>query len=245
MNHEIDENICEPFNAGRNSARLLFDFSVMMTAVNEKLLNEKFLDFACGSGWITEFLAKMNYNVISLDISNEVRLPLYKRIEIDKRINPNLINFICTDANEMDIAENSIGHIFCFDSLHHMRDYSNIINKFFNMLVKGGRVIFAEPGLNHSKSENTIAFLKEMKLNDENWIERDVNIDEIDMIAKIIGFDKGIKIIPILHPLQLISYNLIEWNNFRKNKFDINREKYCNELSNINYYERVIFYLEK
>ena len=234
----------EPFSSGRAAPRLLFDFAVMASLLKPSVLEEPVIDFGAGTGWISEFCCRMGLQVVSFDIHENLQACLENRVLVDRRIDGRLLSFAHGDGHCMPFESGVFGHLLCFDTLHHMRDYSRVFLEFFRILRKGGRGIFVEPGARHSSSPETIAFLKAQKNRDPNLIERDVVLEEIDKIARDAGFKKGLSIIPMPLPANFLEYSMDDWKQFRAGA-TLQRLKFTNQLSSINYYERVIFYVDK
>lgn len=239
-----EPSVTEPFNVGRNTPRLLFDFSVMTALLKTGELCEPILDFGSGTGWITEFCARMGYKTVAFDIHNNLQACLENRVDADNRINGNLINFSQGDGHNMPFEDNLFGSLLCYDTLHHMRDYQEVFCEFFRVLKNGGRAIFVEPGARHSSSPETINFLKNRKPNDIDWLERDVVLEEIDKIAREAGFNHGVKIVPMPSTLAMQEFSLQTWQDFIKGDV-YQRQKFSDQLAQINYWDRVIFYVDK
>ena len=55
----LTPTVTEPFTAGRAASRLLFDFSVMSSLLKPSVLEVPILDFGAGTGWVSEFCARM------------------------------------------------------------------------------------------------------------------------------------------------------------------------------------------
>src|ERR1700674_908899 len=109
-----------------------------------------------------------------------------------------LINYVSGDGHDMPFDDATFGHLLCYDTLHHMRDYDQVFREFHRVLKTGGRAIFVEPGAGHSTSPGTQAFLKTMA-HDPTWIERDVVLEEINVCATAAGF-APLGILPCQHP---------------------------------------------
>lgn len=233
----------DPFNQTRSCGRIFHDFSYLVTLINPKKIYDPILDFAAGNGWITELLSLMGFYSVAFDIHFDCDDIKEKRLKSNLRIDEKKFNFVRGDGHNMPFRNKTFGTIVTFDSLHHMHTYEIVFYEFYRILQNKGRAIFVEPGARHSKSPETIKFLETMK-HDPTWLEKDVILDEIDNIAKKVGFKNGISIIPAQHPLSLSIYNMKDWNNFRDNKSNL-RDIFCNKLYNDNYNERVIFYVEK
>ncbi len=236
--------ITEPFSSGRTAPRLLFDFAVMASLLKQSILKEPVLDFGAGTGWISEFCCRMGLQTVSFDIDRDLQGYLEKRVLMDHRIDSRLLSFAHGDGHCMPFESGVFGHFLCYDTLHHMRDYAQVFLEFFRILRIGGRGIFVEPGARHSSSPETIAFVEAQKKHDPNWIERDVVLEEIDKIARDVGFKKGLSIVPMPHPASLIEYSVDDWRKFRA-RAPLKRLKFTDHLSTINYWDRVIFYVDK
>jgi len=239
----ITPNLAEPFASGRAAPRLLFDFAVMASLFKLSVTNLPFLDFGAGTAWVSEFCCRMGYQVVSFDISGDLQVCLEERVQADYRINESLLSFAHGDGHAMPFDPSVFGHLLCYDTLHHMHDYPTVFSEFFRVLVPSGRGIFVEPGAAHSSSAETIAFL-EIKKDDPTWIERDVILDEIDQVARDAGFNAGLQIVPMPHPLALQTYSNCDWKQFRDGDV-LQRLRLTDQLSHLNYYDRVIFYVEK
>jgi SAM-dependent methyltransferase len=243
-----EKAIIEPFGTGRSAARLLYDFAVMASLMNPAMADRPVLDFGAGSGWISEFCARMGLQVVAFDIHGDLQACLEGRVGADRRIDPGKLSYTHGDGHSMVFDAATFGHLLCYDTLHHMHDYPGVFTEFFRVLCPGGRAIFVEPGAHHSSSPETIAFLTEQKQHDPDWIERDVVLEEINSIALAAGFVRGIQVVPTPHPEDLQSFSLTEWTEFRSGSWlrrSSVRERFDDHLARINYFDRVIFYVDK
>ena len=244
LNFLVSPAITEPFTAGRAASRLLFDFGVMSSLLIPENLENSILDFGAGTCWVSEFCARMGFQVTSFDIHNDLQGCIENRIKADSRINPDLMSSSQGDGHAMPFDDETFGHILCYDTFHHMHTYPSVFSEFFRVLKKGGRVIFVEPGAGHSSSPETIEFVNSQKLHDPTWIERDVVLQEMDQISRVSGFQEGIHIVPMPHPLTLKTYSLASWEKFMTGDANL-RQDFNEHLSKINYWDRVIFYVDK
>lgn len=240
----ISPTITEPFTAGRSASRLLFDFSVMVSLLNPANFDYPILDFGAGTGWISEFCARMGLQTLAFDIHGDLQACLEYRVRADCRIDQSLLSFEHGDGHAMPFENNVFGHLLCYDTLHHMYDYPKVFSEFYRVLHRGGRAIFVEPGARHSTSADTIAFVEAQKKHDPTWIERDIVLEEIDQISRNAGFKLGLSIVPMPHPLALQTYSVDEWTQFRDGDF-LQRQRFTDNLAQINYWDRVIFTVDK
>lgn len=239
-----EPTVTEPFTAGRAAPRLLFDFSVMVSLLKQSALPSPVLDFGAGTGWISEFCVRLGLATVAFDIHGDLKACLENRARADARIDEQLLSFCHGDGHAMPFGEKFFGHLLCYDTLHHMHDYPKVFSEFFRVLKPGGRGIFVEPGARHSTSPETIAFVETQKKHDPSWIERDVVLEEIDEIARGVGFSAGISIIPMPHPVVLPTYSMRDWSQFR-NGDTRQRLLLTDQLAALNYWDRVIFVVDK
>jgi ubiquinone/menaquinone biosynthesis C-methylase UbiE len=244
MDETLDPVLNEPFGVGRNAARLLFDFAVMLGAFDDHD-NKQVLDFGCGTGWISEFLSRAGFDVTGVDIDANAEEVFGKRLRADKRITASRFRFRHADGHRLPFNDGTFGHLVCFDSLHHMADYRKVFAEMFRVLDEHGRAIFVEPGAKHSSSKETREFVAKYKKDDPTWLEKDVILEEIFVLAKEVGFQHS-KILPHLLP-NMKTYDMKEWIPFaRGQKIGAGLgSDYLRHLADLNYNGRIIFYLQK
>lgn len=223
---------------------MLFDFGVMASLMVPTLLDLPVLDFGSGIGWVSEFCVRMGMQTVAFDIHGDLKACLDNRVSVDRRVDGRKMSFAHGDGHAMPFEANVFGHLLCYDTLHHMVDYPKVFSEFHRVLRPGGRAVFVEPGARHSSSPETVAFVKAQKLHDPTWIERDIVLDEIDQISRIAGFKSGVQVVPMPHPMALTTYTNEMWSKFRSGDAH-QRLILTNQLAQINYWERVVFYVDK
>ena len=239
---DIPISAMEPFNVGRSTFRLLFDFGVMLSCFSASS-NKRVLDFGAGTGWISEFLARLGYEVYAIDIDDDVMpASIRSRVLADRRLDLTSITAVIGSGMDLPFPDELFSHVCCFDTLHHMNDYPRTFREISRVLAPDGRAIFIEPGARHSRSQETIAFIETYKKDDPTWIERDVVLDEIVKISKESGFSNVI-VLPTLLP-GLKSYTASQWTKFRLGNSSLETD-FINLLKDFNYNEHLSFYCEK
>jgi SAM-dependent methyltransferase len=232
----------EPFNADRDPARMLSDFGALLSCFAPQPPNRRALDFCSGSGWIAEWLNRMGHAVWAVDVNADAGNVLTLRGEMDQRVDPSNLSFKLADAHSLPFEDRFFGHVCSFDSLHHMHDYRTALSEMARVLAPGGRAVFVEPGSKHSTSPETVQFIREFKADDPTWIERDVVLEEIDALARSVGFAE--LVISTGLPVRLREYPVSAWLRFRKGDVQMEQE-YLNLLKSMNYEARLVFYLQK
>jgi len=243
LKYQNNPALTEPFKVGRDESRLLFDVGIAFSCIKKNPCNNKILDFAAGTCWISEWLNRMGFDVVACDIFRDFSSVGKQRFSLDQRLNLELMSFVLCDGGAISFKNHSFANIICFDSLHHMTDYRKILQEMYRILIPGGRTIFIEPGAKHSQSKETIEFIAANKKRlGPDWIERDVILEEIFQISQQCGFREMV-IKPFLFP-GMMNYFFDEWQQFRNGNLDL-ANCYLTQLKDFNYNNRVCFYLDK
>jgi SAM-dependent methyltransferase len=107
----------------------------------------KLLDVGVGSGWTSELFAKAGYQVVGLDISDDM-------IELAKQRNCDA-EFVVSDYEVGPIAGKFDAAVI-YDALHHADNERLVIKNVFDALSDDGVFITVEPGAGHSKTADSI-----------------------------------------------------------------------------------------
>ncbi|MFQ5442498.1 MAG: methyltransferase domain-containing protein [Thermodesulfobacteriota bacterium] len=221
-----------------DSLPYIFTFSVAVTALDCKV-GDLVLDFASGSGWSSEWLNRLGYRVVSVDISTVLLNFSRKRLAMDTRIVEDGIPayFVAGDSERLPFRDGTFDGVLCLNSLHHMPDYRIIFDEIFRVLKKDGRASFAEPGREHSKAAGS---QKEME--ESGVLERDVVLSDIHELAQEAGFEE-LTLKPYFHPV-VEDYTYSRWQKLlKKEPGAVNGyvERLCNYVEKAN----LIFTLHK
>lgn len=114
--------------------------------INEWLLqrcpNKKVLDYCCGDGGVSLFLAKNGAEVTGIDIS-KVSIEAAKKGAIGEGVEKNT-SFWVMDAENLDFEDNYFDIIFCGGVLHHL-DIQRAYPELARVLKPSGEIICGEP----------------------------------------------------------------------------------------------------
>lgn len=191
-----------------DSLPYMFSFSVAVTSLDCKI-GDLILDFASGSGWVSEWLNRLGYKTVSMDISTILLGFGKKRLSCDSRIDLDEIPayFVAGDGEMIPFKDEVFDGIICMNSLHHMPDYQVILNEMFRVLKKHGRAAFAEPGSEHSKSKRSV-----MEMEESGVLEREVILSDIYDKALKSDF-KELYLKPYFYPAA-INFPYFKWQRF-------------------------------
>lgn len=129
-----------------DTRRHFYDFANLLTVLALPA-GAKVLDVGCGSGWLSEFLARFGYNVTGLDISPALISMAWERVarlpyQVDSATRTRC-RFIVQDIESAPLKE-KFDAIICYDSLHHFDDENAVLRHLAAMLDIGGRLFVME-----------------------------------------------------------------------------------------------------
>ena len=143
------------------------------------------LDFGAGTCWLSRLIAQLNCAVICCDPS-AFALDLGRRFfEEHPPMGIEILpaRFLLFDGHRIDLPDQSVDRIICFDAFHHVPNQAEVIREFGRVLRMGGMAGFSEPGRYHSHSPDAQTDMREFGV-----LENDINLNEIFALAEASGF---------------------------------------------------------
>ena len=98
-------------------------------------------DFATGTGRMTALLTRLNFNVITGDLSFE------QKPEAERRITPQYLNqvkFLSLNLESIPIQNGEIKNIVCVNTLHHLDNPVKCIEELIRVNSPGGKFLLAD-----------------------------------------------------------------------------------------------------
>lgn len=175
--------LAKPVSTLREASEILACFGMLLGGL-APLPEMTVLDFGAGSCWTTHFLAQLGCHVIAMDISTAMLDLGRKRFDdhplFGHRPAP---TFSVFDGQRMELADESVDRILCFDALHHVADPASVVTEMGRVLRPGGVAGFSEPGPRHSVHPKS-----QHEMRRYGVPECDVVLDEIWRTASGAGF---------------------------------------------------------
>jgi ubiquinone/menaquinone biosynthesis C-methylase UbiE len=178
-----EPHLSKPFASVQEAPALLLNVAILLQGLR---LNPGLtvLELGAGTGWLSRFLTQLGCRSILLDVSPtalEIAAELFQRMPvIGSRPAP---QFLLFDGRRIDLPEESVDRIVCFDAFHHVPNPGEVLRELARILKPGGIAAFAEPGPDHSKSLHS-----QFEMQTFGVVENDVDIAAIWAEAQQAGF---------------------------------------------------------
>jgi ubiquinone/menaquinone biosynthesis C-methylase UbiE len=106
----------------------------------------KVLDVGCGNGGNSIRLAKLNYDIVGVDISTKAISAARKKAAGSVL---NKVDFYVCDIERMCFDDNTFDICFCGAVLHHFPDLDKVAQELHRVTKKNGKVITYDPNALH------------------------------------------------------------------------------------------------
>jgi SAM-dependent methyltransferase/glycosyltransferase involved in cell wall biosynthesis len=107
----------------------------------------RILDVGCGSGWLSEYFARLGYPTLGIDISPDlIEMARERAARVPYGVDhetPLGCEFRVHDVESAPLAER-FDAVVCYDSLHHFEDEQAVVRHLAAMLEVGGQLFILE-----------------------------------------------------------------------------------------------------
>ena len=139
----------------------------------------RIVEFGCGVGWLSLFLARRGYTIVGVDISPDAIATALAQREAQQ---VGTAEFVVADYEDFAAAEKFDCALF-YDSLHHAEDERAAVRCAHRSLRAGGLMIAFEPGRGHSAKADSLRAVREFGVH-----EKDMPADYIVQLGRESGF---------------------------------------------------------
>jgi SAM-dependent methyltransferase len=164
------------------------------------------LDFGAGTCWLSRIFAQFSCRTISCDVSHAA-LRIGQRLFEEHPIigaTPFAPAFLPFDGERIDLPDESVDRIVCFDTFHHVPNPETVIREFGRVLKSGGIAGFSEPGPHHSRSAQS-----QYEMRHHRVLENDIDPTAIAAWAHAAGFTDVTARVVVEQELPLERYAIV------------------------------------
>lgn len=111
---------------------------ILSKIIKEYKLKPPFLDIACGTGYLSQYLGSLGWSGKAVDLSKQT----LKKTLFNLEKYPNII----VERKNFIKLKGIFNTIFMFDILEHIKDDTSALKKACSLLVPGGYLVIAVPG---------------------------------------------------------------------------------------------------
>ena len=182
--HFFGPGYIAPFNPSdpEHTIYLLRLFSFCLPLLQRNWPNKVVLDAGCGYSWTTEWLLKIGFEPIGVDITRT-----YLDIAVT-RLGGWLPHLVLADTENLPIRSSVADAILCYEAFHHIPDRKKAMQQFFRVLKPGKSVILAEPGSNHEHAQGSIDVMQKFGI-----LEKGMNWEDVRDYVNGSGFLKPVQ----------------------------------------------------
>jgi SAM-dependent methyltransferase/uncharacterized protein YbaR (Trm112 family) len=168
-----------PFNPASmdHTTYLIRLFSFCLRLLSQNGPNRVVLDMGCGYAWTTEWLLRIGWEPIGVDITRA-----YLDIAAE-RLGSWMPHLIQADVENLPIRSAVLDAILGYEAFHHIPDRARAMRGFFRALRPGKQVVLAEPGAAHENAPGSVEVMEKYGI-----LERGMDLADVASYAAGTGF---------------------------------------------------------
>jgi ubiquinone/menaquinone biosynthesis C-methylase UbiE len=158
------------------SLRLMHDFAVAADALG-LAPGHRVLDLGAGACWTTEWLARLNVDVVAMDIAHDM-------LRVGRtRCAGTSAGLAAGDFEALPFADGAFDRALCLNALHHVPDPAAALREIRRVLNAHGRLVLIEPGRGHAERETSQVATREFGV-----LEQELEATQLMRLCHEAGF---------------------------------------------------------
>jgi SAM-dependent methyltransferase len=186
------------------SARLIHDFALVLQTFRPTP-DDRILDLGAGACWASDWLERLNLDVVSLDLSLDMLRVGQQRLRRGRGA-----PLVAGDMERLPFAAGSFTKAICLNAFHHLPNRAAALAEIRRVLTPDGRLLLCEPGAAHSATAESIAAMRDFGV-----LERDVVISDVMQECLDAGF-ADVRLNPISYVIPEFNLTADEWRRWER-----------------------------
>lgn len=145
--------------------RSLFDLATLLLLLDCRP-GDRVLDLGAGSGFSSEMLARLGYDVVAVDPDRAALAHNRARPALDSTRIDGVVRVLQGVAEGLPLADRSVDGVLAMNVVHHVPDVPAGVAELARVLKPGCRAVCSEPGLDHLDVGQTQRAVREHGEND-------------------------------------------------------------------------------
>lgn len=187
-----------------DSAQLIQDFAVAIAHLPPEPA-DLILDLGAGACWNSDWLQRLNFTTVAVDISHDMLALGRERLP-----HPDRARLVTGDLENLPFASASFDKAYCLSAIHHVPDIPAALREISRVLKDHGAVFFSEPGLGHADKPASVAAMQDFGV-----LEQDIVAAEFLGWCKAAGFE-DVQLKPISYVIPRIGLSADEWVEWQR-----------------------------
>ncbi len=118
-------------------------------------INGMVLDLGVGFAWTTEWLVRLGYQAIGIDICRDYLLAGLSRM------GSNLPHLLVCDIENLPLCDECVEAVLSFDAFHHVPDRHGAMMELERVMRPGTKMAMVEPGTEHEDASFSVAVMQQ------------------------------------------------------------------------------------
>ena len=125
-------------------------------------------DLGVGYGWTTEWLVRLGYQGIGVDIARDYILAGLPRM------GSNLPHLIVADVENIPLRKDCVDAVLSFDAFHHVPNRQRAMKELARIMQAGAKMVLVEPGKDHECHPQSVAVMQQHGILERGFDEKDL-----------------------------------------------------------------------
>jgi uncharacterized protein YbaR (Trm112 family)/SAM-dependent methyltransferase len=131
-------------------------------------INGVVCDLGVGYAWTSEWLVRLGYQVIGVDITRDYLLAGLPRMD------RNIPHLIVADVENLPLHDQSIDAVLSFDAFHHFPNRKSAMAELDRTMVPGATMVLVEPDEQHEFHPQSIAVMEQYGILERGFNKKDL-----------------------------------------------------------------------